>query len=288
MIGFRKMHGLGNCFIFFDESLQKLDFLKKEKAVKLLCAPARGLGADGLVFIQNPVNSHHHCRMQIFNSDGSEAEMCGNAIRGVGHIFNKLQLGINPIIVESMNGTTEVDFIGVRHGESFYRAEIGKPDFDLVASGELASPENRKELKFNEQVFRPVYVNVGNPHAVIFCESPMQPDEMRKAGAWLESHANHPRKINVEFVEVISRNEAKVNVWERGCGMTQACGTGACAVAAAGISHNIFYNSVSINMPGGSLKIEQSEDGKISMTGPVQEVAVGNLSSSFLSQLYQG
>jgi diaminopimelate epimerase len=115
----------------------------------------------------------------------------------------------------------------------------------------------------------------------------MQPDEMRKAGAWLESHTNHPRKINIEFVDVVSKNEAKVNVWERGCGMTQACGTGACAVAAAGISHNIFNDTVSINMPGGNLKIEQSEDGKISMTGPVQEVATGNLSSSFLSGLYQ-
>ena len=287
MIGFQKMHGLGNCFIFFDEIFQQLNFLKKAKAVKLLCDPSKGLGADGLVFIQNPVNNQHHCRMQIFNSDGSEAEMCGNAIRGVGHIFNKLQQGINPVLIETMNGTTEVNFIGVRQGKSFYRAEIGKPDFDLVASGELVKPENRKELKFKEQIFRPVYVNVGNPHAVIFCEAPMSSDEMRKAGAWLESHTNHPRKINFEFVEVISKNEAKVHVWERGCGMTQACGTGACAVAAAGISHNIFNNSVSIDMPGGNLKIEQNDDGNISMTGPVQEVATGTLDSSFLSELYQ-
>ncbi|MGM0600628.1 MAG: diaminopimelate epimerase [Candidatus Rifleibacteriota bacterium] len=287
MIGFRKLHGLGNCFIFFDECFQQLEFLKESKSVQLLCDPARGLGADGLVFVQNPINLQHHCRMQIFNSDGSEAEMCGNAIRGVAHIFNKLQLGVNPVLIETTKGTTEVNFIGVRHGESFYRAEIGKPDFDLVASGELVKQEYRKELKFKDQIFTPVYVNVGNPHAVIFCKSPMSSDDMRKAGAWLESHPNHPRNINVEFVEVISKNEAKVNVWERGCGMTQACGTGACAVAAAGISHNIFNDSVSINMPGGNLKIEQSKNGEISMTGPVQEVAIGNISSSFISRLYQ-
>lgn len=284
MIGFRKIHGLGNCFIFFDELHQDLSFLKKPEVIKLLCETSHGLGSDGLVFVGRAKDPKHHCRMQMFNTDGSEAEMCGNAIRCVAHIFDKLHQGVDPVLIETAGGLKEVSHAGVKDGQVFYKAQMGKAILDLVSTGELVSADKRKPLDWNGREFKPVYVNVGNPHAVIFVEMPMSNDEMKSVGAWLELHANHPRRINVEFVEVLSRNEARINIWERGCGMTQACGTGATAVTVAGIEKGLFDHEVKIHMPGGDLTIEQTADKDLYMTGPIQEVATGTLSSSLLNR----
>ncbi|GAB4270960.1 MAG: diaminopimelate epimerase [Candidatus Rifleibacteriota bacterium] len=285
MIGFHKIHGLGNSFIFFEEMSHDLAFLKNSEAIKLLCDTNRGLGADGLVFISQPRDKKHHCKMRIFNADGTEAEMCGNAIRGAAHIFDHLHLGISPVLIETNGGVKEVSYVEVKDGEAFYKALMGKAIFDLVSIGELVSSEKRKALVWNGRTFEPVYVNVGNPHAVIFLDIPMKMDEMKSVGAWLESHANHPRRINVEFVEVLSANEANVHVWERGCGMTQACGTGACAVTAAGLEKGLFEGKVTVHMPGGDLIIEVNKEKEIFMTGPVQEVATGVLSGSLIHKL---
>jgi diaminopimelate epimerase len=285
MIGFHKIHGLGNSFIFFEEMNQDLSCIKAPEKIRLLCSTGRGLGSDGLVFIGPAKDPKHHCRMEMFNTDGTEAEMCGNAIRGAAHLFDHQHLGISPILIETKGGIKEVSFVGVKDGETFYKAQMGAALFDLVATGELAAEEKRKKLEWKELSFEPVYVNVGNPHAVIFLKTPLTTDEMKSVGAWLETHANHPRRINIEFVEVISRREATVNVWERGCGMTQACGTGATAVAAAGIRQGIFDHSVTIHMPGGDLTIEQDARGILSMTGPVQEVAVGQITSAMTYRL---
>ena len=287
MIGFHKIHGLGNCFIFFEEFNLDLSFLKKPEVVKLLCDTSHGLGSDGLVFVGHARDPKHHCRMQMFNTDGTEAEMCGNAIRCVAHIFDHLHLGTNPILIETAVGIKEVSYVGVKNGEVFYKAQMGKAILDLVSTGELVSEDKRKPLDWNGREFKPVYVNVGNPHAVIFIDMPMTNDEMKSVGAWLESHANHPRRINVEFVEVVSRSEAKVHVWERGCGMTQACGTGATAVTVAGIEQGHFDRQVTIIMPGGNLTIEQNADKELFMTGPIQEVATGTLSGSLLKRFSQ-
>jgi len=285
MIGFHKMHGLGNSFIFFEEMNQDLSCIKTPEKIKLLCSPGKGLGSDGIVFVMPAKDPKHHCRMQMFNTDGSEAEMCGNAVRCVAHIFDQQQLGINPVLIETLGGIKEVSFVEVKDGEAFYKAQMGPALFDLVPTGELVPEERRKALNWNEMNFEPVYVNVGNPHAVIFLKTPLTADEMKAAGAWLETHANHPRRINVEFVEIISSNEAVVNVWERGCGMTQACGTGATAVAAAGIKAGHFDTRVTVHMPGGDLIIEQDARGSLAMTGPVQEVAVGQLSAGMAYRL---
>lgn len=285
MIGFHKMHGLGNCFIFFDEFNHDLSFIKTPEKIRLLCTTSHGLGADGLVFIGPPRACKNHCRMEIFNIDGSEAEMCGNAIRCVAMLFDRKSLGISPVLIETRAGIKEVSLVKVSDGETFYRAQMGQVSFDLERSGELVSTDKRQPLVWNSHTFTPVYTNVGNPHAVNFMTTQLSLDEMKLAGAWLESHANHPRRINVEFVEVISRNEAKVSVWERGCGMTAACGTGATAVAAAGIEKGVFDKMVTIHMPGGNLIIEQNASGLMCMTGPVQEVASGQISAGMAHRL---
>lgn len=285
MTGFTKMHGLGNSFIFFDEMNQEFSHLKKAEKISLLCDPCRGLGADGVIFLMPPRDPKQHCRMQMFNSDGTEAEMCGNAIRCVAHLFAARQLGIEKILIETRGGIKEVALVSRSHGESFYKAQMGMALFDLVSTGELMQADRCKPLTWNDRTFDPVYVNIGNPHAVIFLKTPLSTDEMKSAGAWLETHPNHPRRINIEFVEIISRNEARINIWERGCGMTQACGTGATATAAAGMKLNHFDDRVTIHMPGGNLLIEKNPQGDMFMTGPVQEIAVGQLSPSLVWQL---
>lgn len=287
MTGFSKINGLGNSFIFFEEMHQDLSWLKAPEKVRMLCSTGHGLGADGLVFIVSPKDPKHHCRMEIFNSDGTEAEMCGNALRCVAHLFDHRHLGIAPILIETKSSVKEVSFVGVKNGEAFYKAQMGQPLFDLVASGELLSADKRKQLAWSDMALEPVYVNVGNPHAVIFLKAPLSKDEMQSIGAWLETHPNHPRRINIEFVEIISANEATVNVWERGCGMTQACGTGAVAVVAAGCKTGILNNKVTIHMPGGDLIIEADSHSSLYMTGPVQEVAVGQISAAMIYRLSQ-
>ncbi len=285
MIGFYKMHGLGNSFIFFDEMNQDLSCIKTVEKIKLLCSPGRGIGSDGVIFICPPRDPKHHCRMEMFNSDGTEAEMCGNAIRGTAHLYDQQRLGISPLLIETKGGIKEVRFVEVKDGESFYKAQMGAALFDLVSTGELLPEDRRKPLKWHEINFEPVYVNVGNPHAVVFLNENLSADEMKTVGAWLETHANHPRRINIEFVEVINRDEANVWVWERGCGMTLACGTGATAVAAAGILKGHFSSRITIHMPGGDLIIEQNKDSQLFMTGPVQEVAVGQISAGMAHRI---
>lgn len=280
MIAYCKMHGLGNSFIFFDEMSNEFTHFKKAETIGLLCDPCQGIGADGVIFMQPPRDPKHHCRMQMFNSDGSEAEMCGNAIRCLAHLFSNRQLDVTNVLIETNGGIKEVALVKKSQGESFYRAQMGKALFDLVATGERLPDDRYKPLTWNERIFLPFYVNVGNPHAVIFPEVEMSGDEMKAAGAWLETHPNHPRRINIEFVEVISRNEARIHIWERGCGMTRACGTGATATVAAGIKLGHFDNEVTVHMPGGDLLIEQDSQGTLFMTGPVQGICNGQISTS--------
>lgn len=285
MIAYCKMHGLGNSFIFFDEMNGEFANLKKPETIRLLCDARVGIGADGVIFMLPPKDPKHHCRMQMFNTDGSEAEMCGNAVRCLAHLFSKRQLGVSQILIETSSGVKEVALVSSSQGESFYKAQMGTALFDLVATGEQLSADRYKPLTWKERTFEPIYVNVGNPHAVIFLKSPMSSDEMKTAGAWLETHPNHPRRINIEFVEVINRNEAKIHIWERGCGMTQACGTGATATAAAGIKLGHFDQKVTVHMPGGELLIEQDSKGTLFMTGPVQAICTGQLAPSLSCRL---
>ena len=286
MFEFHKMHGLGNHFLFFDELQQDFGRLKQPSILRTLCDPRFGLGADGIVFIMDALDTKNHCRMQIFNSDGTEAEMCGNAIRGVAHWYKKQHPRDEPILVETRGGIRQVYSQEVRNGVCHYRVEMGKVITDLTTTGELVPEADRKPLIWQEEPLLPYYANVGNPHCVLFLDTPLSEDAMIQLGAWLEAHPNHPRRINVEFVEVSSPKEVKVTVWERGCGMTHACGTGATAVVASGILAGKLQSPVGVHMPGGDLILEQTAEGIMFMTGPVQEVADGRLAPSFCNLLF--
>ena len=284
MVSFTKMHGLGNHFLFFDEMTRPLNALKSPRAIVTLCSPTVGMGADGLVFIGPPADSANDCRMQIFNNDASEAEMCGNAIRCVAHLMLPRLPERASIRIETKGGLKEVQAAESRQGFPCYRVYMGKAQEDLVATGELAPPDARTPMIWDEAPVQLEYVNVGNPHGVCFLRHMPGREYMADLGAWLETHPNHPRRINIEFVETISPHEVRVTVWERGCGFTQACGTGATAVAATGTRTGALQSPVTVHMPGGDLIIEAGPSG-LFMTGPVQEVAVGTLAAPFLASL---
>lgn len=286
MYKFFKMNGLGNSFIFFDEAQQDFSLLKNAQIIKTLCSNGEGIGADGVVFVETPVDaSKNNCKMQIFNEDGTEAEMCGNALRCVAHLFIGQRVSRNDLRIETASGVKRVSLAYKTDETSFYRAELGKPSFDLEQSGELLPLKERELIAVDGQVFEPIYVNVGNPHAVLFLDEMPELETIKAVGRAIELHKNHPRRINVEFVKVLKRDLCEVTVWERGCGITKACGTGATALVAAGIKRGLFDSKVRVKMLGGVLDIEQDSNGFMHMTGPVQEVAYGHLSGLFLDHL---
>ena len=282
------MHHLGNHFILFDElgvGEKEYARLRTASAVRAICDSQFGLGADGVVFLRKPADNKHSCRMQMFNRDGSEAEMCGNALLALGHLFLQRHRSPAPILVETGGGVREVHATGAsEEGLPRYRIDLGQVGFDLESTGELLSAGKRKDLVWRDEALTPTYANVGNPHAVLFSDQGFENDAMLSLGAWLEMHPNHPRRINVEFARVLDPHQVQVHVWERGCGMTNACGTGAAAVAASGIRQGRLKSPVTVNRPGGRLLIEL-EGASTFLTGAVQEVADGRLSESFVKRI---
>lgn len=287
MFEFWKMHHLGNHFILFDElsgDEKALAPLRKAPMVRALCDSQFGLGADGVVFLRKPADSKHQCRMQIFNRDGSEAEICGNALLAVGHLYMHRHRTHDTILVETGSGVREVRAKGASEdGLPRLRIDLGQVRFDLEATGELLPTGARKDLVWRDELLTPIYANVGNPHAVLFVDQGLETDAMISMGAWLETHPNHPRRINVEFAEVVDPHHVRVHVWERGCGMTNACGTGAAAVSASGVKQGKLQSPITVKMPGGQLLIEL-EGSSVFLTGAVQEVAEGRISDAFVNR----
>lgn len=285
MLRFFKMNGIGNSFIFFDENIQDYSCIRKPERIRAICDPGTGIGADGVVFVMPPGDiDKNNCKMEIYNSDGSRAEMCGNALRCVAHLYLSQRGDLEKVSIETDCGDKTVTLAEKTDAVVLYKAQIGKASFDLVSKGELI-PDFSGNFAFDGKDYAVEYVNVGNPHAVMFLKKMPCEQKIKKIGKAIENHNNHPKKINVEFVEITSRNSCSAQIWERGCGITKACGTGACAIVAAGIKNGLFDNKVKVSMPGGSLTIEQDKGKNLYMTGPVQEVVYGHLSGVFVSAL---
>ncbi len=272
---FVKMHGLGNDFVVMNDFAGRLK--NYENLARLLCDRNFGIGADGLVLLQSSQKAA--CRMRIFNSDGSEAEMCGNAVRCVGKYLYERGLATgNVISLETFNRLLTLR-LQVREGMIVaVEVDMGEPvlESDLVpVSGEKRRVVS-EPLQAAGRTFLFTAVSMGNPHCVIFCDD-LSELPLAEWGAPLETHPAFPRKTNVEFVEVKSPSLAEVKVWERGCGPTLACGTGACAVLAAGVLNGKLERKAQIKLPGGTLTVEWREDNHLYMTGPAVEVFSGRL-----------
>lgn len=268
-----KWHGLGNDFILTE--LSKSSSFDIRGAVERLCDRHFGVGADGVVTIRHL--SGNAFEMRIYNADGTEPEMCGNATRCVGLYIKRRMLArgdefelrtkggiVRPKVLE--NGTVRVD--------------MGEPRLlrgEIPVAGNPAEQAREVKLRADGRDFTAFCVSMGNPHAVIFVPD-IEAVELEKWGPVLECDPQFPKKINVEFVEVRSSGMVRMRVWERGCGITMACGTGSCATAVAGHLSGRTGSCVTVLLDGGELLVEHSAaDNHVYMTGPAVEVFRGEL-----------
>ncbi len=274
---FTKMHGLGNDFIIIDDREKNFDLEKAPELAKEVCQRNFSVGADGLVFLRSSQKADF--AMRIFNSDGSEAEMCGNAIRCLAkYVFDKGITASDALSIETLN---DVRFIRMKTEQgkaSLIQVDMGEPVLDSIhipVTGDSRQVIAEK-ITAAGQVYEFTAVSMGNPHCIIFVTKDPEED-LTGVGALLERHSFFPEKTNVEFVQVINREEVRVWVFERGVGPTLACGTGACATVVAAVLNGLTDRKVKVNLPGGSLKIIWSEDGRVFMEGPAEFVFSGVL-----------
>ncbi len=262
-IPFVKMHGIGNDFVVingFEHSVADPSEFSRR-----VCHRRFGVGADGVIFVMP--SKIADVRMWIFNSDGSEAEMCGNGIRCTAKFAHDQGICTKPEIdVETLAGIKHI----VQHIENGV-AVSSTVDMDApILDPELipvAADTNRVHIDLDGKMCEFFCVSMGVPHVVTFDLFPDEPDFLR-LGEMLEKHPLFPRKANVEFCRVIDPENVQVKVWERGCGPTLACGTGSCAVLAAGASMGLIGRSAYIHLPGGTLLDRWEADGHIYMNGP--------------------
>jgi diaminopimelate epimerase len=278
MIPFFKYEGLGNDFVLLD--LLDGGDLPGADVARRVCDRHFGVGADGLLSLIPPRDPAAHVRMHLWNSDGSEAEMCGNGIRCLAvHAVSRHGLPAAGLRVETASGLrtcdVQVDATGAAGSAS---VDMGLAAF---ASPDLppADPALGVEIEVAGRPVRVHPVSMGNPHAVVFVSDPAA--SMADLGRALEPHPAFPRGTNAEFVQVdAARRRLRVSVWERGCGPTLACGTGACACAAAAVRTGRLPpgGPIEVALPGGSLWIEVPSDGSgVRMTGPATLVFEGRL-----------
>ena len=274
---FTKMHGAGNDYVYVNGYVESLDWpVISEK----ISNRHKGIGADGLIVAA--ASQIADLKMRMFNADGSEGEMCGNGIRGVGAFARSegvVDSNANVISVETGAGGLEVRPTFGNRGMNGATVDMGepilRPSVIPVDLTDESFPVVDYPLEVNGRKFLMTFVSMGNPHAVTFIEEDVSNFPLEDIGPVVENHKMFPNKVNFEVVNVVSETHLKVRVWERGSGITMACGTGACAVVVAAHMKGLVGDQVNIELPGGMLGINWSGKGSILMEGPVEEVYRG-------------
>ena len=261
MINFYKYHGAGNDFIMIN-NLDKSIFLTPED-ISLYCDRNFGIGADGIILLEP--STKVDCFMNYYNSDGSIAQMCGNGARCTAQFYlEQTKSNLKELNIDTRAGIKNIKV----NDDSTYSVNMGTPIFE---NPDFPSQSiNLEGFDFN-------CVSMGNPHAVTEIQNLNEVD-LKTIGPIIENNPHFPRKINVEFVERITANYYKVKVWERGCGVTLACGTGACAVYAILNKENIkSKEEITLEFPGGKLYLSHNEQGHILLRGPATFVFKGEI-----------
>ena len=271
---FTKMHGAGNDYVYIDCFQEKID--NPEELAFIVSDRHKGIGSDGLVLIM-PSDTCDF-RMRMFNMDGSEAQMCGNASRCVGKfVYDKGYTQKEQITLETKAGIKTLKLFPVNGKVEKVTVDMGEPILDAKKIPVTWNEEQlvNQLINFNPEEYAVTCVSMGNPHAVIFAEN-IAELALEEIGRKIENYPMFPEKTNVEFVEILSSNHAKMRVWERGSGETQACGTGACAVLVASVINNKLDRKAKISLLGGDLELEWKEDNnRVMMTGPAVTVFEG-------------
>ncbi|NPV29774.1 MAG: diaminopimelate epimerase [Firmicutes bacterium] len=286
-MNFSKWQGLGNDFILVESA--ELGFLSEEKLPafgRRICDRNFGVGGDGLVLLSP--GTRGVLAMRIFNPDGSEAEMCGNALRCVAkYAYERGLVQERAFKIETKAGVKVPEIILEDQCVTAVRVDMGEPVLErglIPVLGPAGTRVIEEEIRVDGESLKYTAVSMGNPHCLIFVPDVSQVP-VRNLGPRLEHHELFPRRINVEFIQVLSPEEIVVRVWERGAGETLACGTGACASVVGGVLTGRTGSRVRVNLPGGQLFVEWAENNHVYMTGPASEVFQGTLSKFFLDQL---
>ena len=275
---FTKMHGAGNDFVVLDATTQELPAL--EAFSRQLCDRHRGIGADQLLIVRPAEDTTQaDFRMDIYNPDGSQVEMCANGIRAFfKYLRDRNRIEEDEIRVETLSGVVRPRWMG----ENRVRVDMGRPILQPAkiptTLGTGDGPVLDVDLEVAGQTVQLSSVSMGNPHAVI--EVPhLDNAPVKQLGAAIENHPAFPNRVNVEFIEIIDRELIRQRTWERGTGETLACGSGACAVAVTAMLRDRTDRAVRVQLRGGELEIQwAAEDQSVFMTGPAIEVFEGQIS----------
>ena len=275
---FTKMHGTGNDYIYVNGLVETIEN-PAEFAIQY-SDRHKGIGSDGLVMIL--ASETCDFRMRMFNADGSESEMCGNASRCIGkYVYDKGLTNKTTLTLETLAGVKVLQlFIGADQKVEKVTVDMGEPILD-AALIPVTSDKNRvmnEPVIFNSEIqYNITTVSMGNPHAVIFTTDILQLD-LPKIGPVIENATIFPRRTNTEFIEVLTKNHVKMRVWERGSGETMACGTGACASVVAGVLNGLISRRTTVELLGGELTIEwKEEDNHVYLTGGATTVFEGEI-----------
>lgn len=277
IINFTKMQGLGNDFVVIDyEEYKKTNKTPDELAIKL-CDRHFGIGADGLIII-NPHTTNTDIGWIFYNNDGSIAQMCGNGIRCFAkYVFEKGYVNKKEFSVETKAGTIIPKILD----NGLIKVNMSKPVIEPSKIPAKVDKNLNFEVKVSDRTFLANAISMGNPHCIVITDEDTK-ELALKYGREIETHELFPEKTNVEFIKILSREEINLDVWERGCAITLACGTGACASVTAAILNGLCDSKVKVNLPGGQLVIEW--DGKMNdtnhdifMSGPANYSFTGQI-----------
>lgn len=277
---FTKMHGIGNDYVYVD--CTKEEIADPGAVSRFVSDRHFGIGSDGLILIKSSDKADF--RMDMYNSDGSQGEMCGNGIRCVAkYVYDYGLTDKDEISIETLAGIKYLK-LTVENGKvSKVRVNMGAP---ILAPEQIPvtagrEPVVQEPIEVCGREWKMTCVSMGNPHAVIFIDTPVKEFPLLQVGPHFEKHERFPRRTNTEFVRVLDRHTLEMRVWERGAGETLACGTGTCATVVAGVLNGLCERKAVVHLLGGDLEIEWSEaDNCVYMTGTATTVFDGEISIS--------
>ncbi|TWB45394.1 diaminopimelate epimerase [Nitrospirillum pindoramense] len=273
---FLKMHGLGNDFVVLDARTTPLSLTGAQ--ARVLADRRFGVGCDQIIILEPPQSAGADVFMRILNPDGSESGACGNATRCVASLIAAEGAGRDRLTVETISGLLPA----VRHADGLVTVDMGPARLDWRQIP-LAEPADTLSLDVAAgPLSGPCTVNMGNPHAVFFVDDAEAVD-LPQWGPQLEHHTAFPERANIEVATVVAPGRVRMRVWERGAGITLACGSGACATLVAAARRGLTDRKADIVMDGGTLTIEWREDGHVLMTGPVATAFSGELDDALLA-----
>lgn len=281
---FTKMHGCGNDYIYINGFEEIIAQEKKQRLAQSLSDRHFGIGGDGVIFINQTDMADFE--MEMYNADGSRAEMCGNGIRCVAkYVYDHGMTEKTKLSIVSCGQVKYLELFLEDGKVSTVKVNMGAPilkaaDIPVICDSEKAIADR---LEAGDQVYQMTCVSMGNPHAVIFMED-VENLNLEQIGPLFEHHVRFPNRINTEFVKVVDRTHVDMRVWERGTGETLACGTGCCAAVVACVLNGLTEEEVAVKLLGGEIIIEwDRKDNLVYMTGPAATVFEGEISESSLS-----